>query len=321
MRKLLIDTDTASDDAVAIVMALRERTVSVEGITVVVGNCEIEQCVQNALVSIEKAGTYAPPVFSGMTKPLFKTHFTSHHIHGKDGMGNMENPPTTLKSESLHAVDAILLYAEKFKGELEIVTLGPLTNLAMAVLKEPTLAKKIKHVYIMGGAGLTSGNITPLAEFNFFVDAEAANIVMQSGLPMTVVGWEIGMGEAFINEDDIAYLNQLSPLGQFAVRCNKSLMEFNAGRTVRKGFDLPDPTTMAVALFPDIVEEAFSRYSWVEYKCESSYGHYVIDATNLTGKAPNARIILKIKSGMFKEKLFSLLADSAMMYRGTLDAF
>lgn len=138
---------------------------------------------------------------------------------------------------------------------------------------------------------------------------------------MTVVGWEIGMGEAFINEDDIAYLNQLSPLGQFAVRCNKSLMEFNAGRTVRKGFDLPDPTTMAVALFPDIVEEAFSRYSWVEYKCESSYGHYVIDATNLTGKAPNVRIILKIKSGMFKEKLFSLLADSAMMYRGTLDAF
>lgn len=143
MRKLLIDTDTASDDAVAIVMALRERTIRVEAITVVVGNCEIEQCVQNALVSIEKAGTYAPPVFSGMTKPLFKTHFTSHHIHGKDGMGNMENPPTTLKSESLHAVDAILLYAEKFKGELEIVTLGPLTNLAMAVLKEPTLAKKL----------------------------------------------------------------------------------------------------------------------------------------------------------------------------------
>lgn len=145
----------------------------------------------------------------------------------------------------------------------------------------------------MGGAGLTSGNITPLAEFNFFVDAEAANIVMQSGLPMTVVGWEIGMGEAFINEDDIAYLNQLSPLGQFAVRCNKSLMEFNAGRTVRKGFDLPDPTTMAVALFPDIVEEAFSRYSGWSTNVSHRMDIMLSMRQTLQGKHPMPELYLK----------------------------
>lgn len=309
MRKLLIDTDTASDDAVALLMALREPSVRVEAITVVAGNCKLQQCVHNALVSVEKANTYTPPVFAGMARPLMREPFLSHHIHGADGMGDMHLSPPALKQEQLHAVDAIIHYAEMYAGELEIVTLGPLTNLAMAFLKSPTLIEKIKHVYVMGGAGLTPGNITPLAEFNFYVDAEAADIVIKSGLALTVVGWEIGMGEAFINEYDMDYLNNLSSLGRFTVRCNKTLMEFNAGRTERKGFDLPDPTTMAVALYPDIIQEAFVRYSWVEYKSLSSYGHYVIDSTNLTGKAPNARIVLKIKSGLFKDKLFRLLAD------------
>lgn len=105
----------------------------------------------------------------------------------------------------MHAVDAIIEFATRFDGQLEIVTLGPLTNLAMAILKEPELVQKIKHVYVMGGAGLTPGNITPLAEFNFYVDAEAVHTVLESGLPLTVVGWEIGMGEAFINQKDIVF--------------------------------------------------------------------------------------------------------------------
>lgn len=309
MRKLLIDTDTASDDAVALLMALREPSVKVEAITVVAGNCKLQQCVRNALVSVERAGTYSPPVYAGMTRPLLRDPFMSHHIHGADGMGDMDLSPPTLEQEHLHAVDAIIHYAEKYAGELEIVTLGPLTNLAMAVLKSPAIIEKIKHVFVMGGAGLTPGNITPLAEFNFYVDAEAADIVIKSGLPLTVVGWEIGMSEAFINEHDLDYLNQLSPLGRFVVRCNKTLMEFNTGRTDRKGFDLPDPTTMAVALYPDIIQEAFVHYSWVEYKNQSSYGHYVIDSTNLTGNPPNARIVFKIKSGLFKDKLFGLMSE------------
>ncbi|CDL86863.1 nucleoside hydrolase [Xenorhabdus cabanillasii] len=308
MRKLLIDTDTASDDAVALLMALREPSVHVEAITTVSGNCALEQCVRNALICLEKAGTYYPPVYAGMSRPLFKPHYTSHHIHGKDGMGDMNLAESSLSPENLHAVDALLSHTDRLPGELEIVTLGPLTNIAMAVLKDPSFAKKVKHVYVMGGSGLTPGNITPLSEFNFYVDAEAANIVIQSGLPLTVTGWEIGMGEAFINQDDIMRLNELSNLGRFTVRCNKVLMEFNAGRTNRVGFDLPDPTTMAVALYPDIIDEYLDAYTWVEYKSETSYGHYVIDSTKLTGKAPNARVVTKIKNGMFKRKLFELLS-------------
>ncbi|HHF0522389.1 TPA: nucleoside hydrolase [Vibrio alginolyticus] len=309
MRHLLIDTDTASDDAVALLMALREPSVKVEAITTVAGNCAIPQCKRNALICVEKAATYVPPVYAGMTKPLFREHFTSHHIHGEDGMGDMNLPEPDLTVEEMHAVDALIEYSYLFKGELEIVTLGPLTNIAMAVLKDPNFANNIKQVYVMGGAGMTPGNITPLAEFNFFVDAEAVHLVLESGLPLTIVGWEIGMGEAFIGEDDMRRLNQLGDLGQFSVRCNKVLMEFNAGRTDRVGFDLPDPTTMAVALYPDIVEQSIESYSWIEYKSERSYGHYIIDSTNLIDQPANAKVVTKIRDGAFKEKLFALLAN------------
>lgn len=310
MRKFLIDTDTASDDAVALLMALREDTIEVVAITTVAGNCEIQQCTKNALVSIDMAKTYNPPVYQGMTRPLMRHPYKSLHIHGENGMGDMELPYNELCSEKIHAVDAIINLATEFKNELEIVTLGPLTNLAMAVLKDPALPEKIKHVYIMGGSGMTPGNITPLAEFNFFVDAEAANIVIQSGLPLTVVGWEIGMSEAFIGVNDINILNSIGPLGKFAVICNRKLMEFNSKRTSRIGFDLPDPTTMAVALYPEIIEDSITSYTWVEHNNESSYGHYAIDSTNLTGKKPNARVVTKIKSDIFKKKLFSLLSTA-----------
>ena len=117
--------------------------------------------------------------------------------------------------------------AAKYAGELEVVTLGPLTNLALAILKEPAICEQIKQVTIMGGSGLGPGNITPVAEFNFFVDAEAAQIVIASGMKKAVVGWDVCYDETFINRSDMQRLKALSPLGEFAVRCNKTLVEFN----------------------------------------------------------------------------------------------
>ncbi|AKH64855.1 MULTISPECIES: nucleoside hydrolase [Photorhabdus] len=309
MRHFIIDTDTASDDAVALLMALREPSVFIEAITIVAGNCAINQCRKNALISIEKAGTYIPPIYEGMSKPLFRECYTSYHIHGKDGMGDMNLPASSLIAEVKHAVDAIIDIVKKFSGEIEIITLGPLTNLAMAVLKEPDLYKFVKAVYIMGGAGLKPGNITPLAEFNIYADAEAAHIVLNSGLPLVFCGWELGMEDAFINESDMDKLSSLSDLGQFAVRCNKTLIEFNAERCNRKGFDLPDPITMAVALYPDeMIADKLAVYGYVEYQSERSYGHLVIDSTHLLNKRHNMTFIMKIKGSVFKNKLFTLLS-------------
>ncbi|OWO85531.1 ribonucleoside hydrolase [Photorhabdus luminescens] len=309
MRHFIIDTDTASDDAVALLMALREPSVFIEGITIVAGNCTVSQCRKNALISIEKAGTYIPLVYEGMSKPLFRDHYTSYHIHGKEGMGNMNLPESSLIVEDKHAVDAIIDIVRKFPGEIEIITLGPLTNIAMAVLKEPDLYKLVKVVYIMGGSGLKPGNITPLAEFNIYSDAEAAHIVLNSGLPLIFCGWELGMEEAFIDEFDMDKLNSLGDLGQFAVSCNETLIEFNAGRTNRKGFDLPDPITMAIALYPnEMIEDKLEAYGYVEYQSARSYGHLVIDSTDLLNHPHNMTVVTKIKDKIFKHKLFTLLS-------------
>jgi len=309
MRHFLIDTDTASDDAVALLMALREPSIKVEAITVVAGNCPLDTCLKNALISIERAGTYVPPVYAGVKKPLFRKLFTSEFVHGQDGMGNMDLPQPTLEVQSTHAVDTIIEMAHRFPGELEIVTLGPLSNLAVALVKEPKLPTLVKQLYIMGGAGLGAGNITPVAEFNFYVDAEAVHLVMQTNFVKTVVGWDVCMAETFINRADIAHLHSLGALGEFTVRCNASLIEFNKGWG-KDGFDLPDPVTMAVALYPDIITRKFEAYGYVEYKSEKAYGQFIIDQLQLTDEPHNSTIITEIDAHQFKRKLFQLLSQA-----------
>jgi len=308
MRRILVDTDTASDDAVALLMALREPEIKVEAITVVAGNCPLDTCVKNALIAIERARTYIPPLYAGMSGPLLRKLFTAESVHGKDGMGDMNLPAPAHQKQPDHAVDALICTARQYQGELEIITLGPLTNLAMAILREPRLAEWIKRVYIMGGAGLGPGNITPVAEFNFFVDAEAAHIVMDSKLQKTVVGWDVCMAKTFISRSDIEHLNSLGELGQFAVRCNATLVEFNK-QWGKDGFDLPDPTTVAAALYPEMITRQFDAYSYVEFKSERTYGQFVIDSLRLTSESPNARIIAEIDAEMFKSKLFHLLSE------------
>lgn len=191
MKRILIDTDTASDDAVAIILALRNPDVRVEAITVVAGNVPLPLAVKNALISIQTAGTYYPPVFPGSDRPFLKPLFTSEFVHGPDGMGDMDLPDPDLIPANEHAVDAILRLISENPYQLELITLGPLTNIALACLKDPDTMQKIKRITIMGGAGHGSGNITPLAEFNIFVDAEAAAVVLQSGIPLLLVGWDV----------------------------------------------------------------------------------------------------------------------------------
>lgn len=307
MKRFLIDTDTASDDAVALLMALREPSVKVEAITVVAGNCPLEIGVRNALISIEKAGTYAPPVYAGMPQPLLRELVTSEYVHGQDGLGNMNLPPPTIEKQSGHAVDTIIEMARRFPGELEIITLGPLTNLAMAILKEPTLPKLIKRSYIMGGAGLGPGNITPVAEFNFYVDAEAAHLVLQSNLAKTVIGWDICMADSFLNRSDIAHLKSLGALGEFAARASGSLIEFTKGLGM-DGFGPADQTAVAIALYPDLVTKQFDVYGYVEYKSENAYGQFIIDQLQLSGKPHNVTVITEIDATQFKEKLYQLLS-------------
>jgi purine nucleosidase len=308
MKKYIIDTDTASDDAVALIMALKEPSIRVEAITVVAGNLPIELALKNALISVETANTYFPPVYQGMAKPLLKELYTSEFVHGADGMGNMDLPDPKIIPEKEHAVDALIRIVEENSDQLELITLGPLTNIAMACLKAPDTMRKLKGITIMGGAGLGPGNITPVAEFNIYVDAEAANVVFNSKIPIFLVGWDVSMETTFINVRDIeALLKSGSRIAEFCIRCNRSLQEFNLQRMNKHGFDLPDPVTMAAALYPDTVCETFDAYAYVEYKSESAYGQVIIDYMNILGKQTNIKVCKSLDGNKFKEHLFQLL--------------
>jgi len=308
MRRFVIDTDTASDDAVALLMALREPTLRVEAITVVAGNVPLDRALTNALHSVEVAATYQPPVYRGMHKPLLRKLFTAEFVHGDDGLGNMNLPNPKLSPAPGHAVNALIERFTASPGELELITLGPLTNIAMACLMEPRFAASVKAAYIMGGAGFGPGNITPVAEFNLYVDAEAASIVFDSGMPLTVIGWDMSMGECLLDQQDLARFASIdSAAARFALRCNQRLRQFNSERFGRDVLDLPDPTAVAVAIQPDMAETVEVRAD-VETKSEQTYGQLILDERALSGKPKNARACQKLDARRFKQLLFDRLA-------------
>ncbi len=193
-RKILIDTDTASDDAVAIIMALRSPAVSVLAITTVAGNVDVAQGTQNALFTVELCSADVP-VFRGAAAPLLRVHEDAAWFHGKDGLGDHDYRPTARVAEKEFAVDALVRIVRANPG-IEIITLGPLTNLALALGQWPELANNVSRCVVMGGAPCCEGNVTPAAEFNFWVDPEAARVVLRSKLPIELVGWQLSRGEA-----------------------------------------------------------------------------------------------------------------------------
>ncbi len=207
-RRLLIDTDTASDDAVALIMALRCPALDVLGITVVAGNVGVAQATSNALYTTELCNSNVP-VFRGAEHPLSRALQTADWFHGRDGLGNHGYASSQRCAESENAVDAIMRIIGTNPG-IELITLGPLTNLATVLMRDPGLIHNISRCVVMGGAPCCEGNVTPAAEFNFWVDPEAARVVFRSGLLVEMVGWQLSRGAAVINNADMDALKSLA---------------------------------------------------------------------------------------------------------------
>jgi purine nucleosidase len=288
MRNFLIDTDTASDDAVALIMALRHPGVRVVGITVVAGNVSLQQSVANALLTVEFAGATAP-VFPGVDKPLLRPHEDASWFHGRDGLGDQFYPPAKAAAAATHAVDAILELSRAHPG-LTLVTLGPLTNIALALLRDPTLAIRIARCVVMGGAPCTEGNVTPAAEYNIWCDPEAARIVFNSGMPIEMIGWQLCRGAANLRADDIAAVRAINtPLAHFVLDCNRVAAEANRTQTGEVGIALPDPTAMAVALDPSIATHA-TNHAVAIATDELTRGMTIIDKLNVSQDPRNVTL-------------------------------
>jgi len=318
-RQFLIDTDTASDDAVALIMAIRAPDVQVMAITTVAGNVSVEQGTRNALYTVELCGADVP-VYTGAAKPLVRAYQNATWFHGRDGLGDHDYAPARHSAERRHAVEAMIEIIEAHPG-LVLVTLGPLTNVALALARKPEIARQVSRCVVMGGAPCCEGNVTPAAEYNIWVDPEAARMVLRSGLPVELIGWHLCRGDAALSAADIDFLLGLkTERARFAIECNSHAREAYFRQTGEHGICLPDPVAMAIALDPNIGKSWSEHYVDIETSSELTRGMTVVDRLNVAGderncliwadllsNTLNAKICWTIDIQRWKESLFSAL--------------
>ena len=314
-RDFLIDTDTASDDAVALIMALRAPDVYVRAITTVAGNVPVEQATRNALFVAELCGS-SVPVYRGAGRPLWREHAHAEWFHGKDGLGDHGYPLPARSAEPGHAVDAIIAAIQAHPG-IVLVTLGPLTNVALALSKAPGIAARVGRCVVMGGNPCCEGNVTPAAEYNMWVDPEAARVVLRSGLPIELAGWHLCRGEAVLSAQDIEHTLSLgTPLARFAVECNSRAMEAYRIQTGETGISLPDPVAMCIALDPSVCTAVSRHYVDVEVSSDLTRGMTVVDRLGVAGDERNRtvwgasaqhEIVWSIDNARWKHALYAAL--------------
>jgi purine nucleosidase len=309
MRHFLIDTDTASDDAVALVMAVRYPGVNVEAITIVAGNVPVDQGVQNALYTLELCQSQVP-VYLGMSSPLNRPLETAQFVHGEDGMGDIGLPLSGRQPAGDNAIQVIIETIHRFAGEITLVTLGPLTNIAMALRQDPGIASAVRECVIMGGTGQGHGNMTPVAEYNFWVDPDAAKIVFESGMFIKMVGWDISRTYATVDPQESAHLRSFNTsLASFCVDIQGPVFNYAVNQSRLPGFDLPDPIAMAIALKPEVALETRFLFVAIENQSELCRGQSVVDHYNILKKEPNAKVVLKASRGKFWQMLCEAVRD------------
>jgi purine nucleosidase len=264
--------------------------------------------VQNTLLTIERAGSYEPPVYPGCRDMLLRELAFAHETHGSDGMGDLGLAPLRLRASEGNGVLKIIEALKTHEaGEIDIIALGPLTNLAIAMRLDPEAMRRAGRIAIMGSAGLGSGNVSPLAEFNIWQDAEAAKIVLEFGARLLLVGWDACLDEAMLEKGDIDRLLASGPLGRFVIECNGRLLQLNMERFGRPCLDMADPAAMAAALYPDCIAVCDDYYCEVDASAGISYGAVLVDRFGFSGRKPNVRLCSKLKPEKYKEYMFRVL--------------
>ncbi|MGJ3241072.1 MAG: nucleoside hydrolase [Anaerolineae bacterium] len=287
-RKVWIDTDMGSDDAVALIMALQAQDVDVVGISVLSGNVPLAQAAINARFVAEICGSDVA-VYAGANKPLLRQYVDATWFHGVDGLSGEGGQPQQAPTDE-HAVDALLAASHAHDG-LIVVTLGPLTNLALALAQDPTLVERVSRCVVMGGAACTYGNVTPAAEYNIWVDPDAARMVFLSGLPIEMVGWEFCQGEFALDKSEMAQLRELgTPLAHFTLDSNRVAIDAYYRQSGHHGLSLPDAVTMAVMLEPGIATDTSKHYVEIETHSDLTRGMTVVDKLNVAQDSRNRHI-------------------------------
>jgi len=305
-RTFWIDTDTASDDAVALIMAFMNPDIEVVGLSIVAGNVPLDMGVQNALYTAELCAATAP-IYVGAAKPLSRELGTAQFVHGEDGMGDIGLPLSGRTPTSGNAVDKLIEAIHLHADHIELVTLGPLTNIALALQQDPSIARSVKRCVVMGAVADHIGNVTQVAEFNMWVDPEAVDVVLRSGMHLEFVGWDISRTEAVVTPQESAMIRSLgTERANFSVDIQRVLEKFCAEETHLNGFDLPDPIAMAYAIDTSIAAEVHHWYLASETNSELTRGMVVMDTLGVMHQEPNAFVVTRASH----EKFMSMLVDA-----------
>ncbi|MDZ4136597.1 MAG: nucleoside hydrolase [Paracoccaceae bacterium] len=305
-RKIIIDTDPGQDDAVAILLALASpEDLTVLGITAVAGNVPLPLTAKNARIVCELAGKPDTPVFAGCAAPLARKLVTAEHVHGKTGLDGPVMPDPAMPLQAQHAVDFIIdtLHAER-PGSVTLCPLGPLTNIATAFQRAPDIIARVQEIVLMGGAYFEVGNITPTAEFNIYVDPEAADIVFKSGVPLVVMPLDV-THKALTTGPRVAAFRALgSEAGRMVAEWTDFFERFDKEKYGSAGAPLHDPCVIAYLINPALFS---GRHINVEIETGSplTLGMTVADWWRVTKRAPNALFMNDIDASGF----FSLLTE------------
>jgi purine nucleosidase len=304
-RKIIIDTDPGQDDAVAILLALASPELEVLGITAVAGNVPLALTQKNARIVCELAGRPDMRVFAGCEAPMTRTLVTAEHVHGRTGLDGPTLPDPTMPLDAMHAVDFIIetLRAAP-EGEVTLCTLGPLTNVATAFRAAPEIIPKVREIVAMGGAYFEVGNITPAAEFNIYVDPQAADIVFRSGIPMTVMPLDVTHKALVTRPRNEAFRALGNRVGVATAEMTDFFERFDREKYGSDGAPLHDPTVTAFLLRPDLFEGRHVNVE-VETGSELTLGMTVADWWRVTDRAPNATFMGNLDADGF----FGLLTE------------
>ncbi|MFC3787353.1 nucleoside hydrolase [Paenibacillus sp. GCM10012307] len=297
-KKVIIDVDTGVDDALGLLLAIRSGELDILGITTVNGNVSMEQATANTCKILQLAGAEHIPVVQGAGKPMIRSTYFEHRVHGKDGLGGALDDMTQRKQpEEGYAVDFIIEQIREHHGEITLIMTGPLTNLALAILKYPELVQQVKEVVVMGGVVQSFGNVTPTAEYNMYVDPEAAKHVFWAGFAsLTLVGLDVTR-KALLSEEHINAMGD-SEIARYVRASTADYMKRYQERNGVKACAMHDPLAVAVAINPDLVKTGH-YYVDIETRSELCDGQTVCDFQNRLAVKPNVHVCLEVAADEF----------------------
>ena len=305
-RRIIIDTDPGQDDAVAILLALASpEEIEVLGITAVAGNVPLPLTARNARIVCELAGRRDIPVFAGCDRPLERPLVTAEHVHGRTGLDGPVLPEPTMALEDGHAVEFIVntLRAEP-PGTVTLCPLGPLTNIASAFREAPDIVDRVAEIVLMGGAYFEVGNITPAAEFNIYVDPQAADIVFRSGAPLTVMPLDVTHKALVTKPRNDAFRALGTPVGRAVAEMTDFFERFDKEKYGSEGAPLHDPCVTAYLIRPELFSGRVVNVE-IETASELTMGMTVADWWGVTDRSPNATFMGDLDA----EGFFALLTE------------